>query len=172
MTEGIEPRATDAWKAEALPVAQTLSAVGSRFHVSRNSAPATVAAFDELKSVAERARAWYLDHPCPIPSAGRHFLGMVDAYRTMADLTLDNLTRLRDPEMDSNDVWNALLSSYEAAKYHASGLRVIVEDPPRQRPLNNPRGKVGIDSQESPVRSIGHLSRPIPYSESHPLRHP
>jgi hypothetical protein len=65
MTEGIEPGAMDAWQAEALPVVQALSAVGSRFNISRNSAPATVAAFDELKSVAEGARAWYLDHHAP-----------------------------------------------------------------------------------------------------------
>jgi hypothetical protein len=56
---------------------------------------------------------------------------MVDAYRAMADVTLDNLTRLRDPEMDSSGVWNALLISYEAAKVHAGVLRVIVGDPPR-----------------------------------------
>jgi hypothetical protein len=121
----------DAWQAAALPVVQALSAVGSRFNISGNSAPATVAAFDELKSAAQGAKTWYLNHPCPTPSAGGHFLGMVEAYRAMADVTLDNLARLRDPEMDSSDVWNALLSSYEAAKYHASALRAIVGDPPR-----------------------------------------
>jgi hypothetical protein len=51
---------------------------------------------DELAEAVRNAHHWFIAHPCPDPSIGRHLMALLDAYAEMPQATVGRVMELRD----------------------------------------------------------------------------